>query len=205
MNKNWRETLPDPATSAGRRHTNADMRDEYARATQRDRARQMDARMRQALADDESSKSGRKWLVLVIVALLVLGAVCALTVCAAHNHENAAEAQEQQTEPMDGSNAGANAVTLEDLQGNAEEEYAHGWQSLTGYAPTWDVLSEGDGVTVESASDGPFYDLPMGWTSFTIHDRDSNRSYTVICTDIGTIAVVPTLDDTGAQVITERY
>lgn len=178
------------------------MRDEYARATQRDRARQMDARMRQALADDESSKSGRKWLVLVIVALLVLGAVFTLTACPCGN--KATKTEEAQSEnPMDGSQAGANAVTVEDLK--AREDYETDWQKIAGYELTWGVISESDGVTIADASDGPIYDLPVGWTSFTAHDKATNRAYTVIVSDVGTFNVIPMLDENGDQVITERY
>lgn len=207
MKENWRQTLPNPATDTGRSvPTHEAMREEYERATQRDRARQMDARMRQALADGESKKSGRKWLVGILAALLMLGAAFGLSVARGHFVAPAETEQETDENPMDGSQAGANAVTLEDIKADAEaKDYEESWRKVDGYTVEWDIVASHDDVTIAGASDGPIYDLPIGWTSFTAHDKATNRSYTVIVNDAGTFAVIPSLDENGDQIITERY
>lgn len=208
MKENWRQTLPNPAASPGRSvPTHEAMREEYERATQRDRARQMDARMRQALAGGEGKKSGRKWLVGVLVALLILGAAFGLSVARGHFVAPVGTEQETDENPMDGSQAGANAVTLEDIKAGAEakDDYEESWRKVDGYTVSWDIVAFHDDVTIAGASDGPIYDLPIGWTSFTVHDKATNRSYTVIVNDVGSFYVMPSLDEDGEQIITERY
>ena len=205
MRENWRETLPDPATIPV-------TRDEL----QKQRAALQADRMRRALADlgDEKPKrrakaqhsrgserrsKASKVAMWVLVAILVFVAAFAALRAAADAQTDVATVDA----PMDGSTAGANAVTVEDLK--AREDYETDWQKVNGYTVMWDVRSEGDGVTIASASDGPVYDLPIGWTSFTAHDRANNRAYTVIVNDVGAFEVFPTLDADGNQVITERY
>lgn len=208
MKENWRQTLPNPATNPGRSvPTHEAMREEYERATQRDRARQMDARMRQALADGEGKKNGRKWLVGILVALLIFGGAFGLSVARGHFVAPAETEQETGENPWDGSQAGANAVTLEDIKAGAEakDDYEESWRKVDGYTVSWDIVASHDDVTIAGASDGPIYDLPIGWTSFTVHDKATNRSYTVIVNDVGSFYVMPSLDEDGDQIITERY
>ena len=206
MNENWRQTLPDPATSP---MPTQRINRVYSEDRQRQRARRQAERMKKAL--DETDRRDKKiaeifkTVAAILVVFLVFGALAAATITLSGTQKKAAaeEQQEATTEnPCDGSQAGANAVTVEDLKAEYETD---GWQRVGGYSPRWDIHSTNDDVTIAGASDGPIYDLPLGWTSFACHDRTMNRSYTVIVSDVGTFAVIPTLDENGEQVLTEQY
>lgn len=56
------------------------------------------------------------------------------------------------------------------------------------------------GSTASPASDGPLYNLPEGYRQTIVVDR-SNRAYVLVESRSGGIAVVPYLDDEGAQVV----
>ena len=212
MRENWRETLPDPATSPERTQR---INRAYVEDRQRQRARRQAERMKKAL--DETDRRDKKiaeifkTVAAILVIFLVFGALAAATItlsgtqkkAAAEEQEAAVKEQEATTEnAWDGSQAGANAVTVEDLKAEYETD---GWQRVGDYSLRWDIRSTNDDVTIAGASDGPIYDLPLGWTSFACHDRTMNRSYTVIVSDVGTFAVIPTLDENGEQVLTEQY
>ena len=53
-------------------------------------------------------------------------------------------------------------------------------------------------VTVREASSGPLADLPTGWSSFTAHELDG-RSWLVVTSPEGGVAMVPQLDSDGTQ------
>lgn len=56
------------------------------------------------------------------------------------------------------------------------------------------------GATASPASDGPLYNLPAGYTQAIVADR-SNRAYVLVESPRGGVAVVPYLDEDGAQVV----
>lgn len=56
------------------------------------------------------------------------------------------------------------------------------------------------GATASPASDGPLYNLPAGYTQAAVADR-SNRAYVLVESPRGGVAVVPYLDEDGAQVV----
>lgn len=86
---------------------------------------------------------------------------------------------------LDGSTAGANAVTVDELVNDGDIVW-----------PEHEVM---DGVEIWPATDEPIPILPIGWHSFDISDKN-NRTYTVITNGRG-IAVIPKLDENGEQVV----
>ncbi len=55
----------------------------------------------------------------------------------------------------------------------------------------------------EPSSKGPIYDLPKGYTSYAVTEKEINRAYILIEGPRG-IAVVPRLDGDGEQVVVSR-
>ena len=55
----------------------------------------------------------------------------------------------------------------------------------------------------EPSSKGPLYDLPKGYTSYAVTEKETNRAYILIEGPRG-IAVVPRLDGDGEQVVVSR-
>ena len=57
-------------------------------------------------------------------------------------------------------------------------------------------------TVVENASDGPLYNLPVGYTQTIVVDR-SNRAY-ILITHGDSIAVIPYLDEEGGQKVIDN-
>jgi hypothetical protein len=136
----------------------------------------------------------RERLQTVGIGIIILIFVIIAIGCAAIAKKTASAtedvAQVEEGEHLDGSTAGANAVTLEDITNGSR----HGGEV------EWPVGRVADnGVTFYDAQDGPFPVLPIGWQSFEIYDIHNN-SYTVVYdTRGGAMAIVPTLDEQGQQ------
>lgn len=77
-----------------------------------------------------------------------------------------------------------------------------GGDGATAATPTvYDRPATGGGpltVTVREAPTGPIADLPSGWSSFAVHELDG-RSWLVVTSPEGGVAMVPQLDADGTQ------
>ena len=126
-------------------------------------------------------------IIILIFVIIAIGcaAIAKKTATAA---EDVSQVEEGAT--LDGSTAGANAVTIEDITVGGKR----------GGEIEWPVGRQADnGVTIYDASGGPFPVLPIGWQSFEIYDLN-NYAYTVVYdTRSGSMAIVPTLDADGNQ------
>lgn len=134
-----------------------------------------------ARVEAQEKREKRLTTILVIITAIVMIVIAAAFAILGNSTVTTAHAKEK-----DGSNAGANAVTKEDLAADGEV--------------VWDVDYHDDEVTVMKATDEPIPALPVGWQSFAVYDR-YNHGYIIIYNKIkGTFDVIEMLDDNGEQV-----